>query len=389
MSSIPPNPPKLMLLALLSCILVYSLLKVDMSPYSPRMTSIATDLNSQSRSLGREIVERAYDQTYKRMVESCPEDWPLLWCMKSMHTNQTTEFPWWFETLLRDGGNRDYGLHGPWHYNLLKTPTHDVQFCNIEKTASSEWKILQCRLKNQTGMCQGGKGKAEDPKAVFLRDPLERFLSGFVDKCINKGKRDKEAHCEPNVIYAPGTHEERLKRFRDKGAPSPPMVIELETSKKVFFDAYVDTLPLKWNLHFFPSSLYCNGLFRTLPNYDFVGTMGEEFHDNLREFGSRYKMLEKVQEVFNLVPVNKTQSKNSTDQESRLRKKRFALERTGSSSKRIKEYYTPRTLRRALEYLSIDYSTKGLNLPIPQWVDEMLQQEVEEGISPRAVAFLP
>ena len=47
---------------------------------------------------------------------------------------------------------------------------------------------------------------------------------------------------------------------------------------------------------------------------------------------------------------------------------------------------TASVLRRALEYLSIDYAKHGLNLPIPGWVDEMLEEEVRQGASPRAVA---
>ena len=38
-------------------------------------------------------------------------------------------------------------------------------------------------------------------------------------------------------------------------------------------DAYVELFPLSWNVHFYPQSLYCNGLFLDqLKDYDFIGT---------------------------------------------------------------------------------------------------------------------
>ena len=39
-------------------------------------------------------------------------------------------------------------------------------------------------------------------------------------------------------------------------------------------------------------------------------------------------------------------------------------------------YYTGRTVRRVLQYMSIDYVLLGL--PIPQWAEDLLQQEQEQ-----------
>ena len=39
-------------------------------------------------------------------------------------------------------------------------------------------------------------------------------------------------------------------------------------------------------------------------------------------------------------------------------------------------YYTARTVRRVLQYMSIDYVLLGL--PIPQWAEDLLQQEQEQ-----------
>ena len=40
------------------------------------------------------------------------------------------------------------------------------------------------------------------------------------------------------------------------------------------------------------------------------------------------------------------------------------------------QYYTPKRVRRVLEYMSIDYVLLGL--PIPLWAEELLQQEQQQ-----------
>ena len=155
-----------------------------------------------------------------------------------------------------------------------------LQFCAIEKVSSTKWRRLQCQLNcnvstNKEAIAQGyenespgfqtvGGGEAcalqltpeqaqeyrslsstvttdesasssearflygqqiprtsinRNPKtykAVFLRDPLERFLSAFVDKCIGRNHRLHEHHCEPNVIF--GVREERLRMYEHEAA---------------------------------------------------------------------------------------------------------------------------------------------------------------------------
>ena len=43
------------------------------------------------------------------------------------------------------------------------------------------------------------------------------------------------------------------------------------------------------------------------------------------------------------------------------------------ASEKVKRFYTARTVRKALEYLSIDYVTLGLS--VPDWAKEMLSDE--------------
>jgi hypothetical protein len=47
------------------------------------------------------------------------------------------------------------------------------------------------------------------------------------------------------------------------------------------FDAYVQTFPLTWNLHFFPQAFLCDGLGSHIADYSFVGHMDESFYKEL------------------------------------------------------------------------------------------------------------
>lgn len=107
----------------------------------------------------------------------------------------------------------------------------------------------------------------------------------------------------------------------------------------------------------FTISLFCDGLYRRLPSYDFVGIMGEQFYDDLRTMGERYGITKELQNVFSF--QNKTTN--------------YGVETAASSH--VLEYYTPRTVKRALEYLAMDYVM--LNLPIPKWAQEMLDETNE------------
>ena len=50
---------------------------------------------------------------------------------------------------------------------------------------------------------------------------------------------------------------------------------EVETAAKpcLLHSTLMQSMPLKWNLHFFLQSLYCHGIHRVLKDYDFIGYM--------------------------------------------------------------------------------------------------------------------
>lgn len=83
--------------------------------------------------------------------------------------------------------------------------------------------------------------------------------------------------------------------------------------------------------------------------------MGEHFYDDLRKMGDRYGITKELQQVFEF--------QNQTTN--------YGIETSASSH--VLEYYTPRTVKRVLQYLAMDYVT--LNLPIPTWAEEMMQND--------------
>ena len=285
--------------------------------------------------------------------------------------------------MMRDAlpkNNTPSPLFGFWHDLTFSMPNNTdndsnsnkniLKMCSIEKIGTKQWRKVQCKVNrpeqtNLTGQpCNIPNDELPETydknnhttvtehaqQFVFLRDPLERFLSGFLDKC-QKG-RTSETHCEP------------LEVFHD----SDRMVEGFVEHKRAFFEAYVDTGPLTWNMHFYPLSLYCDGLFRHVHEYSFVGHMGPDFYEDVHRFGQQYphftRLHNVLDEVFNL-EEHLTLSYNTTDQ------KNVGVETAAASF--VKEYYTGRTVRRVLEYMSIDYVRLGLT--IPAWAQEMLDED--------------
>ena len=275
--------------------------------------------------------------------------------------------PWWFRTLLRDTNGKGVGLHGPWHNMQSNTPA--LRFCAIEKIGTKQWRqIFATLIRNETLQFNPNLERPETefqlslaaprpppgaPSFVFLRDPLERFLSAYIDKCERKVR---EGHCEPAALNP------RLN------ATSKTNLLQ-GMNRKQRFEAYVDAFPLKWNVHFFPQSFYCDGLFRHVQNYDFVGTMGPNFYRDLETLGKRHSgtlFQELLHKVFELdVKLN---NRNTTTND---KQNNVGVETSAPSH--VLEYYTARSIRRVLQYLAIDYTL--LDFEVPEWALQMLAAE--------------
>lgn len=89
--------------------------------------------------------------------------------------------------------------------------------------------------------------------------------------------------------------------------------------------------------------------------------MGEHFYHDLDRMGQQFggRLVDGLERVFDLQRVLNESKKN------------VGVEQAAST--KVFEYYTPKSLRRVLEYMSIDYVL--FDLPIPDWVDAILEQD--------------
>lgn len=282
----------------------------------------------------------------------------------STTSSSTKSFPWWFITMLRDVKGKS-GINGGWHNLTIMNPPMD--FCTIEKVATTQWRNVQCVLNDgkniskQPMTCHLNKTRLADrrnrlrsaeqrsvSRVVILRDPLERLLSGYLNKCFGL-RRKVEGHCEPNTVFN-----------------ETDLTLKIRQDPKQLFAAYVDGFPLKWNVHFFPQSMYCDGLFRHARDYDFIGYMGTDFYGDLTnltaKLGRGNKLGEALQKVFHFSDESSAPGNSNVGTETQ-------------APDHVKEYYTPASVRRALEIFAVDYITLGLE--VPSWVHDILAEESE------------
>lgn len=98
---------------------------------------------------------------------------------------------------------------------------------------------------------------------------------------------------------------------------------------------------------------YCNGLYRDLQNYDFVGNMGSDYARVLQTLTEKFdhakdqKFPSAVQKVFR-VKFSGTEDNTATRSLEKNKRNR-------QTASKLEKFYTPRTVRRVLEYLAIDY----------------------------------
>jgi Sulfotransferase family len=319
----------------------------------------------------RQIVNRAYQETFADLKSFCPDNVDFSTCVLAKAGEQRTSRPWWFQTMLRDAAppppkmTKNFtkvlkkptakdSLFGEWHELYLMDPR--MKICVMEKIGTKQWRKLQCVINqplgihgsNATTFCQPRPREKynqyfkDATQVVFLRDPLERFLSAFLDKCWDSWHQNN--NCKPREVFGSKSLADRT-------------ILQHE---KTFFEAYVDTMPLKWDLHFFPQSFQCDGLYRHIKDYKFVGHMDANFYDHLETFGHKYNLSTAVEVVFHITG-NKEKTALNVGVET-------------SAANRVKDFYNARTVKRVLEYMAMDYVL--LNLPIPSWVDEMLEKDL-------------
>lgn len=228
------------------------LLPVDIHPDASAPISaglVLPDEEVETRSLGRRIVERAFNATYADLVEACGNldaENSLKKCLDQLYEKRkdpispyASKWPWWFQTMVRDAKQPSTGLFGGWHF--LQFPDPLLQMCIYEKGGTKMWRNAHCEVlqatssNNLTGTSvttcyqhQGMLAKTNVQRAVFLRDPLERYLSGFLDKCTTY-HRVSETHCQPLAIFQ-SNQTDHVKDY-------------LQDTQKLF-EIYVDASPV-------------------------------------------------------------------------------------------------------------------------------------------------
>jgi len=330
-----------LLLALIFCIsLTLSNLKHSTQLVSPVDWDHQTPFHSRAHS----IIRQSYDNTFAYVVENCPPQQNFRTCLTALYRHsEGPSWPWWFRTLLRDGAAKANQLGGPWHWKEFANGGTNVQVCAIEENGA--WPEAHCEYWKQRGQEVEVKGRGHctfdsnarvTDRIVWIRDPLERFLDAFLDVCVHHRSL---RHCQPAEVFMDWSDyfNPRMARPPAKLGPPPEPLIRTSLEGPTLFQAFVDTLPLTWDLYFVPQAFHCDGVYR----HPF-----DVYKWQARKLEQRFPFLKEPLQTIGAEP----------DKEALAR-----------------EYYTPQTLHRVLQYTAIDYL--AFKLPIPSWVEEVLAQE--------------
>lgn len=180
-----PSRPSKCIILTCTIALIFSLKAVSQS-WRLLMTP-SQQARTQNRSVASSIVHQTYQNVFSYLTTDCPVQTTIGRCIKRVYRDENKTVPWWFQTMLRDAPNH---VSGSWHNQSALNVTfnrRDLEFCAIEKVGTKHWRKFFCRLRNekqdeQRPFCAHVDVAEDSSKAVFLRDPLERYLSGYMDK---------------------------------------------------------------------------------------------------------------------------------------------------------------------------------------------------------------
>mmetsp|Transcript_54422 Transcript_54422/g.100129 ORF Transcript_54422/g.100129 Transcript_54422/m.100129 type:complete len:414 (-) Transcript_54422:101-1342(-) len=250
--------------------------------------------------------------------------------------------------------------HGSMGAGLYVNPEAKVAFCLIEKNACSQWINLFNRLEHKnnldifdslgdatnyslrTGTYTDAKAAEtfQNPsatRAVFVRDPLERFLSAFLDKCASNNCQNPFCQMrDPSLSGQPIAFKQAvtwLLQLKDLAAA--------ETQGKI-------------DGHFRPQAKHCE-LDQRINEYNVIGYLKP---DSLTTAASC--LIERA----GLQRFNVISNKDSRP-----------LFREASAPKTVeflKRFYTPEAARAVYDAYALDYKT--FNIPRPEWMDNATGQ---------------
>mmetsp|Transcript_43695 Transcript_43695/g.76631 ORF Transcript_43695/g.76631 Transcript_43695/m.76631 type:complete len:369 (+) Transcript_43695:95-1201(+) len=253
----------------------------------------------------------------------------------NLHEQEATQRP-------RNFRNFD---HGSRYEGLYVNPEANFAFCTIEKNACSSWAAIISKLESHNvsnndvvwGITQDTftVAKANEvfqnpssTRAVFVRDPLERFLSAFLDKCFSIGCKN---------IYCGMRSQEQTK-----------------AGQQITFSQAVSWL-LKKDLseldgHYKPQAKHCE-LERRVKEYNVIGHMESS---NLASTASC------LLEHAGLERLNVISSKAGSEP--------FWQQKEGEQTvDYLMKFYTPKSAKAVYDAFAIDYQT--FDLPRPAWMD--------------------
>ncbi|KAL3921940.1 MAG: hypothetical protein SGILL_002479 [Bacillariaceae sp.] len=258
--------------------------------------------------------------------------------------------------------------------------SHKLLFFSIPKNSCTEWKQLFRRMMGYdnwnkipflhphdprtNGLTYLGtydKAKQEEimtspewTRAMFVRDPLERMLSAYLNKGLSEERYIKKWCCK---IAPRETDEERrleleyLQQHNTSCVPLAPWEPQ-PTAETFSFDTFINEFMFQCNdKHWRPQSQ------RMFPqNWKFLNFIGRM--DNLHEDAKN--LLERVG------AWNEFGSNGWGKYQNMSMFERARSDSTNTHSKdRVAQFYTPELKKKALEYLKGDYENEWLNFQLP------------------------
>eukprot|EP00037_Helgoeca_nana_P027351 m.312768 g.312768 ORF g.312768 m.312768 type:complete len:560 (+) comp27470_c0_seq1:125-1804(+) len=358
---------------------------VEHSTLQPRSTAqqphSPTSLTRAVQVQAAEVWDPLFQQCAKEAAS------PSLRCLHKSSTpprGDNSSTPLWARTMLRDAWSdgRGSSAAAKHHYIAAMWTAPHLLLCTIPKSASTTWNAVLQSSRSGTRLAgtrvgvqhteSTVKSNRDWLSAVVLRDPLARFLSAYIDKCEPAGPSAAQQHCEPTEAFTQNCSWLRL-------------------SKQARFREFVARFPSrKWNVHFIPQTLFCEGLWRSKDQLDVVMEMNATLADQVAALAHQLDCtaLHDAQSTTGPKPTAPAESarRDCTDvlvhhfrkraprpQVAGGGEKRGTTSGGGTAHLAALEYFDTDTLADVLTLVGVDYAT--LNLTIPAWTTQVVAAE--------------
>jgi len=249
----------------------------------------------------------------------------------------------------------------PHHNHIFFDPVHKFAMCNIPKISTTGWSHIEAKLRNddpdlllltttpykvaRQSFGEVGREKATElflddkaVKAVFLRDPLARFVSAFLNKCFTE-------HCASELCYA------RPREMKGEA-------IDFGTAIRWMLEQDPSTLNGHWSLQ----SEHCE-LKRRLREFNLVGLYT---HDTLGDDASCVMEVAGI-DKFNIIGGGSTERYWRAGAHNGLHSLNETPALTNETAV-LKKMFSRVSAIRLMGRFAEDYSL--FNFPYPSWIDE-------------------